>query len=218
MTIKRIARLLQKDLTIEFRDTYSIGAVLLYVITTSYIVFKAFQTITPQSWNVLFWIIFLFAALNALLNSFSKDSQSQYLYYYQLIHPSEFIIAKVIYNTITLLIVSALLFGALSLFTFNPITNMPVFIGAVVLGTIGVSTCFTFVSSVAASGQDNSVLMSILALPLIIPILLLVIKLGAQAIGLIENTGVRQDFILLGGIDLILIGLVIILFPQIWRS
>ncbi|MBL0100679.1 MAG: heme exporter protein CcmB [Saprospiraceae bacterium] len=44
------------------------------------------------------------------------------------------------------------------------------------LGILGISIVFTFVSVISASENRNSTLMSILALPLVLPILLLLLK------------------------------------------
>lgn len=218
MRMKDIGRLLIKDFKVEFRDAYSISSVLLYVITSTYIIYKAFQQVTLQAWNVLFWIIFLFAALNALVRSFSKENREQYLYMYSLVHPVAIIISKIIFNTLILSLVSCLLVLTMSLFIYNPIQDIPSFILAIIMGAFGVSTCFTFVASVASTGGDNSSMMAILALPLIIPILLLLLKISAHSLGILTETDITQDFILLGGIDLILFGLAIILFPVTWRS
>lgn len=218
MMLKDIGRLLQKDFKVEFRDAYSISSILLYVITSTYIIYKAFQQVTLQAWNVLFWIIFLFAALNALVRSFSKENREQYLYMYSLVHPVTIIISKIIFNTLILSVVSCLLILTMSLFIYNPIQEMSSFVLAIILGAFGVSTCFTFVASVATSGGDNSTMMAILALPLVIPILLLLLKISAHSLGILTETDITQDFILLGGIDLILFGLAILLFPVTWRS
>lgn len=218
MVMKDIGRLLLKDFKVEFRDAYSISSVLLYVITSTYIIYKAFQQVTLQAWNVLFWIIFLFAALNALVRSFSKENREQYLYMYSLVHPVSIIISKIIFNTLILSVVSCLLVLTMSLFIYNPIQEISSFVLAIILGAFGVSTCFTFVASVASTGGDNSTMMAILALPLIIPILLLLLKISAHSLGILTETDITQDFILLGGIDLVLFGLAILLFPVTWRS
>jgi heme exporter protein B len=44
------------------------------------------------------------------------------------------------------------------------------------------------------------------------------VKLSANAIGLINDTGVGQDLLILVAIDLILLGLTILLYPFLWRD
>ncbi len=218
MKFSNIAALVRKDFLIEWKEKYVLGAILMFVVVSSYIIYKSFQQVTPMSWNVLFWIIFIFAALNALIRSFSAESSKQFLYIYQLVKPGEIIIAKVIYNVIILFLVSVALMGAMSLFTIHPIKDYFLFFAAVTLGSIGVSVCFTFVASVLGQQANQSVLMSVLSLPLIIPILLLLLKVTANALGFINDTNVNSDLFLLAGIDAILFGVAVIIYPFLWRS
>ena len=218
MKLSRINSLILKDLRTELRDKYALGAIILYVITSTFIVYKSFQSVTVMAWNVLFWIIFLFAALNALVKSFAQETKDQYLYYYQIAHPGEIIIAKIVYNVLMLLLVSLALYFTLSLFTIDPVVDRPLFFITILMGSIGVSTCFTFVASILSTQNNQSTMMAILSLPLIIPILLLLINLSANAVGILKDTDFKADLILLGGIDLILFGLAVVIFPIIWRS
>ncbi len=217
MKWKHVWTLLRKDFLIEWKEKYVLGAIVLFVILSSYIIYKAFQQVTPMSWNVLFWIIFLFSGLNALIRSFSSELSRQYLYIYQLAHPGEIILSKIIYNTAVLSLVSIILIAALSLFTISPINDYKLFLLAVLLGSIGISTCFTFVAAVLGQQTSQSVLMSVLSLPLIIPILLLLIKITANALSIVDDSNIMSDLILLGGIDLILFGVAMIIYPFLWR-
>lgn len=218
MVLSTIVHLIVKEFKLEFRNLHALSAILLYVISATFIVYKTYQSVNIQAWNVLYWLIFLFAALNALFRSFSTESKQQYLYYYQLIHPAALIIAKIIYNVLTLCAVAFLLVGTMSFFISNPIYDFKLFLVNVFLGSIGVSICFTFVSSIVAYNQNGSTLMSILAMPLVLPILLLVIKVGANALRILDDSNVEDDLLLLAGIDLLLFGLAVLLYPFIWRS
>lgn len=218
MKVSTIFALVMKDLRIELRDKYAIGAILLYVVTSTFIVYKAFQSVSVMAWNVLFWIIFLFAALNALVKSFNQESKNQYLYYYQIVHPGDLIVAKIIYNIFMLLLVSLILYGTMALFTINPVQSLGLFFICIIMGAIGVSTCFTFVASILSTQNNQSTMMAILSLPLIIPILLLLLNLSAGALGIVNDTGFTADLLMLAGIDLILFGLAVVIFPVVWRS
>ena len=85
-------------------------------------------------------------------------------------------------------------------------------------GILGISIVFTFVSVISASDNSNSTLMSILALPLVLPILLLLLKITTVSVGLITDTAVMEDVWLLLGVDSILFGAMILLFPSLWKS
>jgi heme exporter protein B len=217
MKWKNIYSLLRKDFLIEWKEKYALGAIILFVVLCSYIIYKSFQQVTPMSWNVLFWIIFLFAGINALVRSFSGELSRQYLYIYQLVKPGEIIVAKIIYNTIMLCAVSLALLVAMNVLTIQPIQDYKLFLLAVFLGGLGVSICFTFVAAVLGQQANQSVLMSVLSLPLIIPILLLLIKVTASALSIIEDTSINSDLLLLAGIDLVLFGIAVIIYPFLWK-
>jgi heme exporter protein B len=59
--------------------------------------------------------------------------------------------------------------------------------------------------------------MSILSFPLVIPVLLLLVKLTANSIGLIEQD-ITNDILLLLGIDLLLLAMTLVLYPFLWRD
>jgi len=61
-------------------------------------------------------------------------------------------------------------------------------------------------------------LMAVMALPIILPVLLLAIKISAQAIGIIIDSSVDVDFMYLIGLDMLMFGLAILLFPILWRA
>ena len=79
--------LLRKEILLEFRQRYAIGGILLYVVSTVFVVYLSFQQVKPPVWNALFWIISLFAAVNAVVKSFVQESGKRQLYYYSLASP-----------------------------------------------------------------------------------------------------------------------------------
>jgi heme exporter protein B len=117
-----------------------------------------------------------------------------------------------------LMVVGLLLYFAFSIFTIDPVQNRGLFFITILFGAIGISTCFTFVASILSTQNSQSTMMAILSLPLIIPILLLLINLSANALGILDDTSIKDDLILLGGIDFVLFGLAVMIFPVIWRS
>lgn len=216
--LREIGILLRKELVLEWRTRYALSGILLYVLSTVFIVYIAVQVVRPQLWNVLFWIIMLFASVNAVVKSFVQESGHRQLYYYQLGSPIAILLSKMIYNAILLLVLGVLTFGALAFVAGNPVQEAGYFILALFLGSLGFSITFTFISAIAAKADHSSTLMAILSFPVIIPVLLLMVNLSAFAIGLLGGTMVGRDVILLGAIDLILVALGLVLFPYLWRD
>jgi heme exporter protein B len=216
--LKEISFLLRKEFTLEWRQKYAISGILLYVLSTVFIIYISFQAVSPQLWNVLFWIIMLFASVNAVVKSFVQESGNRQLYYYQLANPIAILFSKIIYNAALLLMLGVLTFFALGFIAGNPVERAGQFALALFLGSLGFSITFTFVSAIAAKADNSSTLMAILSFPVVIPILLLLVNLSAHAIGLLQGSMITGDIMLLAAVDLILVALGMVLFPYLWRD
>lgn len=214
----RIGAMLKKDLLLEFREGYSLNGIILYAVTTVYIVFNGLKRINPEIWNVIFWVIFLFAASNAIFRTFSREQNGSHLYYYAIVDPVELFISKVLYNTLWLWIVATVILLAKILFFGSPVSSFSAFYTAVILGGVGVSSAFTLVASIVRYARQAQGLMVILSFPLIIPVFLLLNKVGLQATSVLEDSDIGTDFLLLGAIDILFLGLGLILFPSLWRN
>lgn len=215
---REIKTLIAKDLLLELRSRYAIGGILLYVFSTIFIVYTAFLNVQPQTWNALFWIIILFASVNAILKSFVQENSNRQLYYYSLVSPVAVILSKIVYNIILLLVLNLLTWLAFSFVAGNPVENSGQFFLALFLGSVGFSITFTFVSAISSKADNNATLMAILSFPLIIPILLTLIKMSANAVGFLQDTGINKDILILLAIDLMLLGMALVLYPFLWRD
>ncbi|HEY6900471.1 MAG TPA: cytochrome C biogenesis protein, partial [Puia sp.] len=80
------------------------------------------------------------------------------------------------------------------------------------------SLVFTFLAAIAARAQQNSALMAILGFPLIIPQLLLLSKISTIAFESVLQGGLMQMNLLLGGLDVMIVMLALILFPFLWKD
>lgn len=215
---KSIYHLIKKEATIEWRQRYAIGGILLYCFSTVFIVYLSFNQVDARVWNTLFWIIILFISVNAISKSFIQESGAKELYYYTLADPLAIILSKIIYNCLLLLMLSILTYAIFGLVAGNPVKDVFEFFVAIFLSSVGLSIAFTFISAIAAKASNNSTLMAILAFPVIIPILMTLLKLSANSMALITDTGIWKDIMILLAIDLILLALTFILFPYLWRD
>lgn len=216
----QIGILLRKELVLELRMGYAISGILLYVLSTVFIVYYAFfQGVnSPMLWVTLFWIIMLFASVNAIVKSFVQENGARQLYYYTLLDPLAVIVAKMIYNISLLLFLSLLTWAAMAFILGNQIVEFSAFLLALFLGSVGFSILFTFVAAISSKADNNSTLLAILSFPLVIPILMTLIKLSVVATGMLEDTGVIKDIGILVAIDLVLAGLTLVLYPFLWRD
>lgn len=216
----QIGILLRKDFVLELRMGYAISGILLYVFSTVFIVYFAFfQGVnSPMLWVTLFWIIMLFASVNAIVKSFVQENGARQLYYYTLLDPLAVIVAKMIYNVSLLFFLSLLTWGAMAFILGNQIGELLAFLLALFLGSVGFSILFTFVAAISSKADNNSTLLAILSFPLVIPILMTLIKLSVVATGMLEDTGIIKDIGILVAIDLVLAGLTLVLYPFLWRD
>lgn len=213
-----ILLLLRKEFLLEFRTRSAISGIFLYVISTLFVVYETFIKIQPNVWNTLFWIILLFVAVNAMVKSFVQEKGNRVLYYYSLLNPSHVLIAKIVYNTSLLLVLSLLIWSLFIFFGDNPVKDIGLFLLILFLGSFGFSVTFTFLASLVAASNQSSTLLAVLSFPLIIPIILMLVKISAHALRLIQDTAVSGDLAILVAIDLLLCGVALLLFPFIWRD
>lgn len=218
--VTRIATLLKKDILLELRQQHTFYGILLYVAATIFVLYLSMPD-SPEAttWNSLFWVIQLFVCVNTVAKSFLQESRGRMLYFYSITSPVEFIIAKLIFNTILMMLMSAislLLFFAL---LGNPVTDGLKFIGIVLLGGSSISLVFTIMSAIAARAQQNAALIAILGFPVILPMLLMLMRLSKAAFAEVFKEGaVLQLAGLIAGLDILVIALAVILFPFLWKE
>lgn len=218
MKLQRVISIIRKDVTLDLRQLYSVSSVFMFALTCAYLIYRTFGAdLSKQVWNILLWIIVLFVGINAVIKSFNQESRGTMLYYYTLFGALEVVCAKIIYNTFYLLLSAVLLLLSFIVLFGFPVTDIPLFFVGGLGGILGISVIFTFVSIVASQENGNTV-MSILSLPLVLPLVMLLVKVTSVAMNLMGDSTIWQDVGLIYAIDILLIGLVILIFPSMWRA
>ncbi len=217
-SFKNILVLFKKDLLLEIRQQYTFYGVLLYVAATIFVLYLAMGQPEATVWNGLFWMIQLFISVNAVAKSFLQESRGRLLYFYSIAGAKDFILAKLLFNLILMLVmtlVSVLLF---ELLLGNPLHDPLLFIFISCFGGVSLSLVFTFIAAIAARAQQNAALMAIMGFPLIIPQLLLLMRLSNIAFASVFQSGLNFIILLLVGFDIMIIALAVILFPFLWKD
>jgi heme exporter protein B len=216
---RKIFALFKKDLLLEIRQQYTFYGILLYVACIVYVLFLSVNEPDAETWNALFWVNMLFISINAVAKSFLQESRGKMLYYYSISSAREFIIAKLLYNFVLMLIMSLLSLLTFSFFLGAPFLDGTVFIGLTLLGGISMSLVFTLMAAIASRANQNAAIMVIMGFPVIIPQLMLLIRISKSAFGEIFKEGaVFQLVLLLGGLDILVVALCMILFPFLWKD
>jgi heme exporter protein B len=218
MIAKQIKHLILKELKLELRNKYALGGILLYVVSTVFISYLSFKKIvTPATWNALFWIILLFASINAIAKSFISETKGKLLYVYTLASPQAVILSKIIYNSLLLIVLSGLCLMVYTLFIGNIIQDLPLFLITLLLGSFGFASLLTMVSAIASKANNNFTLMAILSFPIMIPLLMVLIKLSKNAIDGLERWDLNYLAVLML-LNVIIIALSYVLFRYLWRD
>lgn len=216
-SIQHIYRLFRKDMLLEIRQQYSFYGILLYIGATIFVLFNTLDEPESRTWNSLFWVIQLFICINAVAKSFLQESRGRMLYYYSISSPVDFILSKLLFNSLLMLLMALLSLVLFTLFLGNPLQKTGPFIGLVLLGGWSLSLVFTFLAAIAAKAQQNAAIMAVLGFPIIIPQLLLLVRLSNAAFAPFLTIPMTTVLLLIA-LDIMVILLAVILFPFLWKD
>ena len=210
--------LVRKDLLIEWRQKHTLFGVLLYVGATVFVVYMMSGQPEGKVWNALFWLTQLFVAVNSVAKSFLQEHPNRFRYYFTLVKPATFLIAKMIYSIVLMLIMSLVSLFLYSVLLGWPLSQGLLFVIIASVGSISLSTVFTFLSAIAARAQQNAALMAILGFPLVTPVLMMLSNLALKAISPVYQPGWWVLALTLLALDALVIILGVILFPFLWQE
>jgi heme exporter protein B len=217
--MQQILFLIDKEIKLEWKQKYAFNGILLYVGATVFICYLSFREIVDVPvWNALFWIIQLFAGVNAIAKSFLQESRGRALYYYIIADPRDVIISKIIYNFMLMMLLSVINFLFYSVLIGNPVENIPMFFFTLVLGSMGLSSVLSMVSAIASKAGHSAALMPILSFPVLLPLLMTTIRLSKNAIDGLDWSVNQQFVIILLSLNILIIAMGYLLFPYLWKE
>ena len=215
---KQVKFLIEKEIVLEWRSKYAFNGILLYVISTIFVCFLSFKQVDPITWNALFWIIMLFASVNAIAKSFLQENKSRQLYYYTVASARAVILSKIVYNVLLMLLLSLIAIGFYTLVFKNPVGDILFYLLAVLIGSISFASVFTMISGIASKASNSGALMAILSFPVIIPLLIVLIKFSKNAMDGLDRSVSYNEMGVLAAINLIVVTVSLILFPYLWKE
>jgi heme exporter protein B len=210
--------LFRKDLLLEVRQQYTFYGVLLYMASTIFVLYLSMGEPEGTVWKGLFWMIQLFICVNAVAKSFLQEGRGRLLYFYTIAGPRDFILSKLLFNALLMLLMSLVSLALFVLMLGNPMPNPFFFVLISCLGGVSLSLVFTFLAAIAARAQQSAALMAILGFPLVIPQLLLLSRISTIAFEEVIQGGLAEMVLLLSGLDVMIIALALILFPFLWKD
>jgi heme exporter protein B len=216
--IQKIVHIIVKEFQIELKRLHILSGIVLFSVILVYLIYKSFNRVEGLNWAVLLWIVVLFSGINAVSKSFTSDSDSSRLYYYALFDPFHILIARLIYNFLFVGFLVILTYLGFTILLGNALKDISLFAIGAILGSLGLSIVFTTISSISSQGGNQSVMMSVMSIPLTIPITLLLIKITAVALRLIQDSSINDDIFMLSGINMLLGGVIFFIFPELWKD
>jgi heme exporter protein B len=215
--MNQLVAIIQRELRHELRSRRSWLAILLYIGSVVYIAYLAFQhDLEPVTWNALFWILTIFISMFAASGSFA-GRDSEMLYIYTIASPHKFIMARLIYNGMFMLVVSIVAIVIYSLLLGNPIGSGSIFFITVLLAVWGISSLLTMAFAIATKGGGGFALMAIISFPLLVPLLITAQHLSALSM-MPDPTNYMGNMAALLALDALIAALCYLLFPYLWRD
>jgi heme exporter protein B len=209
-----IFTLIKKDILLEFRQQYSLYGVLLYVVSTIFVLYLAIGEPENMVWNGLYWMMQLFICVNAVAKTFLQEGRGRQLYFYSICSPAQFMLARMIFNAGLMLLMNLISLLLFNLLLGTPLMHPFLFIGISCFGACSISLVFSFLAAIAARAQQNAALMAILGFPL----LMLLMRLSTLAFSDVFQSGLRSIILLLACFDIMVVLLSVILFPFLWKD
>ncbi len=165
-----------KDLQQEIRSKAAINSILLFaVVTLTAVSFSIGNfTISKDILAALLWIIILFSAMSGFSHVFLKEEEAHTADTLKLIAgPTEILLGKFMFNLVLLAAV-LLLITPLYVGVFNfEVKSLSLFLVTIVLGAFGLSAGGTIVSALIAKASSRGALFSVMAFPILLPVLIL---------------------------------------------
>lgn len=220
--LQQLIFLIGHEIRLEFRQKHALAGIGLFTLSTIYVCYQAFRTLNDTTtWNALLWIILLFTAFNAIGKSFANESRGHRLYLYTVVKPQVFVLAKVLYNALLMVVLALLAFGVYSIFMggfpAGPRGAMAYVLG-LVLGSVGFACLLTLISGIASRTDTGVGLTAVLGLPIAIPLILVLMRystLVLRGMALSENL---DNLLLLLALNTGMATLTFLLFPYLWRD
>jgi heme exporter protein B len=217
--MNNVFRLLKKDLLLELRQPYAVYGVLLYAVSTVFVLFLTMDRPEPETWNGLFWVMLLFVCVNAVAKGFLQESRGRMLYYHTLTGPAAFVLSKALYNVVLMALMTLVTLFLFVAFLGKPTYDLGAFAAIGLLGGLGLSLTFTMLAAIASKAMQQASLMAILGFPVILPQLLLSMRLSKAAFAeAFQEGAVSQLAALLLALDFGILVLTLILYPYLWKE
>lgn len=215
--VRKIAAIVGKDIATEIRTKEMISAMFVFSLLIIFIFNFAFdlraenlQTLAPG----VLWVAIAFAGMLGLSRSFIVERDRGVLDGLLLapVDRSAIYFGKMIGNVLFIGAVEIFILPFFVVLFNQPLSTLPLLIGVVILGTIGLSGVGTLFSAMAVHTRAREVLLPIMLFPVIVPLMLAAVRLTSAILDGTPFEDVSHWLALLVAFDVIFIAASYILF------
>lgn len=210
-----------KDFKQEVRSKAAINSILLFSIVTLTAVSFSIGNISVDK-NILaalLWIIILFASMSGFSHVFLKEEESHTADTLKLLaNPTEIYLGKFVFNLVLLFLVDLVVIPLyVAVFNFE-IQNILLFLVTIIFGSIGLSAGGTIVAAIIAKASSRGALFSVLAFPILLPVLVTGISATKVAFKNGESVIFISEVQAIMAYCIIIITASLMLFEYIWND
>ena len=210
-----------KDLRAEFRTRYALSAIGLFAITTLVVISTALGPfgLGQDLLGALLWVVLFFAAMAGLSRTFVHEEESHTAPALRLAAPPAAVyLGKYLFNLVLLVLMEVLIVPLFMVMMNLHLATPGLFLLVLFLGNLGLSGTTTIVAAMVAQASARGALFTVLAFPLLYPLLVAAIKgtnatLTGQDLALIwPNVQVLVAY------TVAMVTVALLLFPSIWTE
>ncbi len=222
-TLAQTLAILRKDATIEFRSRDILYPMALFSFLLVVVFSFAFLSDPAKARDYgpgIVWVTVLFSATVGLNRLFDRERENGCLWAMLLapVPAGAVFVAKVVAHVLFTGLMEALTLPLILLFFDLPVVDVGAFLGAVALGTVGISLVGTLFSAMLMNARMKEVLLPLVTYPVLVPVVIAGVKVTALAVGapVAEEAGPWLRFLL--GFDMVFSVTTLLLFERMVRA
>jgi heme exporter protein B len=215
--LRKVAAIVGKDIATEIRTKEMMSAMFVFSLLIIFIFNFAFdlraenlQTLAPG----VLWVAIAFAGMLGLSRSFVIERDQGVLDGLLLapVDRSAIYFGKMIGNALFISVVEIFILPFFIVLFNQPLSTLPLLVGVVILGTIGLAGVGTLFSAMAVHTRAREVLLPIMLFPVIVPMMLAAVRLTSAILDGTPFEDASHWLALLIAFDVIFIAVSFILF------
>jgi heme exporter protein B len=202
----------------EWKNKYAVMGVFIYIFTAVLISFLALPGMDKPHFSAIFWIVVLFTTLQGISKTFITMKKGNFVFWHQMVSPQVFLGGKLVLAFLLMFIFTSFAFLMFMLIHGSVSDNAWGFYLVSLFTGAGISFIYTISSSIAAKTDSPGILLPVLSFPLTIPIILIGVKGGKNAIDDLGLMTYFPEILLLIGFDILMVMMGLALIKFIWKE